>query len=106
MVNKNRGNIFKPFDALEGYNEAIKKKEKVKKEKPILTSDRLEELEEVFSNIQIGTNVYIKYFKNDDFFEVIGNVTKIDTVYKKISINNEGTIKVIEIMNIIDIKII
>lgn len=101
MANKNRGNIFKPFDALEGFNSEIKKKEEVKVEKPVLTQDRIEELQEVFNEITIGSNVYIKYYKNNKFIEVTGEIKKIDVVYKKITIQD----KTIEVANIIDIKL-
>lgn len=99
-MNKNRGNIFKPFDALEGYNEEIKKKEIVKVEKPVLTPDRLEELEAVFQEIELGDNIFVKYYKNNAILDVEGNITKIDVVYKKIIVSKVS----IPIENIIDIK--
>lgn len=105
MANKNRGNIFKPFDALEGYNDELHKKEIVTYEKPELTSDRLEELENIFSRIDATTTVSIKYYKNKSFKEIEGNVCNIDTVYKKITVKNENKV-IIPIEDILDIKII
>ena len=101
MQNK-RGSIFKPFAALKGFDEAIKEKEEIKYEKPILSEDKLEELQEKFMRISQGSLVYIKYYKNKKYLEVEGKVEKIDNVYRKIVLD---TIT-IEINNILEIEIL
>ena len=104
MQNK-RGSIFKPFAALKGFDDAIKEKEEIKYEKPVLSSDKLEELQEEFSLLSIGSSVYVKFYKNSKFYEIEGIITKIDTVYKRLVIVESGKEIKVEINNIIDLKV-
>lgn len=104
MQNK-RGSIFKPFAALKGFDDAIKEKEEIKYEKPILSSDKLEELQDEFSKMDTGSLVYVKYYKNNKFYETNGTIKKIDTVYKKLILEYDDKEIKIEINCIIDLKV-
>ena len=106
MQNK-RGSIFKPFAALKGFDEAIKEKEDVKCEKPILSSDKLEELEESLSAITETDLLLLKYYRNQHIYTINCYIKKIDYVYKKITAYDIESDKqlIIDVNNILDIKI-
>lgn len=103
MQARTRAKQFLPFDALKGLQEALREKENEYEEKKELSEETLNELDSVFNRIEIGSIVNIKYYKNREYVEIKGIVTKIDYIKKKIILNNE---KNINIADIIFIKII
>ncbi len=98
-----RAKQFLPFDALKGLQEALREKEIEYEEKRELSEETLNELDSIFNRIEVGCKVKIKYYKNRKYNEIIGLVTSIDLIKKKIQINKEFNISVSDIANI-DIK--
>lgn len=99
-----KGVQYKPYDALKGFQSALKEKEEDQKkvDKPILDNDRLEELENVITNLYIDCLVEVEYYSASKIKFLSGKVKKIDYVNKKITIE---TI-VISINNICNIKVL
>ena len=95
-----RAKQFLQFDALAGLQEALREKEVEKKKKKDLSEETLTKLDESFNKIEIGSNVKIKYYKNRKYNEIIGEVTNIDYVRKKIQINKSENINISDIINI------
>ena len=56
---------FLPFDALKGFNEALRKAEKEEQEK----------LD--FSKFKVGDSVFIQYYYQLDYMEIVGTIQKI-----------------------------
>ena len=68
-------------------NELIREQNKINK--PILTEDKINEIEEyIISSYQAGTKIDIKYFKNYKFERIEGFITKLDPLTKKITLEN------------------
>lgn len=81
---------FLPFDALKGFKEALVEKEIEYDKRIDLTEDSYIELENQLNKIQKGSKVKIKYYKNKKYIEIVGEVTNIDYIRKKIRINDEN----------------
>ena len=97
-----RAKQFLPFDALKGLKEALREKEKEieYEEKRELSEESLEELEEEFNKINIGSIVKIKYYKNRQYIEAKGEITKIDYNKKRIQIDKMEEINISDILSI------
>ena len=95
-----RAKQFLPFDALKGLKEALREKEIEYEEKRELSEESLEELEEEFNKINIGSIVKVKYYKNRQYIETKGEITKIDYNKKKIQINKMEEINISDILTI------
>ena len=68
-------------------NELIREQNKVKK--PILTEEKIEEIEDyIISSYQSSIEIDIKYYKNYKFERIKGIITKIDALNKKITLEN------------------
>ena len=74
----NRGKQFLPFDALKGFQEALKEKEKIYIEKMELLDDEIELINRQLLKLKIGMMVKIKYYDNGNYLEIQGMVSKID----------------------------
>ncbi len=104
MHNFDRGLIkWLPFDALTGFKKAITelKRKRLKKEKPILSEDQNEVLNNklgVVSKFNLVCEIY--YYKEGYIEFVVGEIKKVDQVKKQILING---IK-IKISNILEIN--
>ena len=102
VVNRvSRAKQFLPFDALKGFQEALREKEVEYEEKRELSEETLTELDECFNKIEIGSIVKIKYYKNRKYNKIEGRVTKIDYIRKKIQIDNSENINISDIVNIL-----
>lgn len=89
MSDDNRCKIFMPFDALKGFKEAIKEKEKIVVEKKNLTEDDYELLNQEFNKIKKGTIVKVIYYKNEEYLEYTGMVSDIHIALRFIKIVKE-----------------
>jgi len=96
-----RAKQFLPFDALKGLQEALREKEIEHEEKRELSEESLKELEKKFNKIEKGSQVKIKYYKNNEYIEIAGVVTNIDYIKKKIQINKTENINISDILKII-----
>lgn len=95
-----RAKQFLPFDALKGLKEALKEKEIEYEEKRELSEESLTELDNIFNRIEIGDNITIKYYKSRRYNEIKGRVTKIDFIKKKIQIDNENNINMVDVVSL------
>lgn len=95
-----RAKIFLPFDALKGFQEALREKEKVLVSKRILSNEEKEKISNKLIQIKKGMIIKIIYFENDEYIELEGIVSSIDFVYKTIKIVK----KEILFSDILDIK--
>ena len=84
MTRASRAKQFLPFDALSGFKEALKEKEIKKEAKIELSEDSLQELENKLNELEKGSIIKLKYYKNNRYIETIGTVAKIDYMRKKI----------------------
>ena len=96
-----RAKQFLPFDALKGLQEALREKEQEQEEKIELSEESLLELNNSFNKIEIGSKVKIKFYKNNKYIEIMGIITDIDYIKKKILVNEEQYINISDIINII-----
>lgn len=96
----NRARQFLPFDALKGLKEALREKEIEFEEKRELSEESLTELDNIFNRIEIGDNITIKYYKNRRYIETIGVVTKIDFIKKKIQIDKDNNINMVDVVSL------
>lgn len=102
MVRASRAKLFLPFDALKGFNEALKEREVEYEERKELAEDACEELEMQLNRVERDTKVKIKYYKNKRYITLAGKITNIDYMKKKIQIDEQYNINVCDI---IDIKV-
>ena len=101
MVNRvSRDKQFLPFDALKGLKEALREKELENEERKELSEESLIELESKFNKIEKGSKVRIKYYGDKRYVEIVGIITNIDYIKKKIQINKKVNINVSDIVNI------
>ena len=101
MVNRVlRAKQFLPFDALKGLQEELRKKEIEYEEKKELSEERLNELNNSFNQIEKGSFIKIKYYKNKKYNEISGIVTDINYIKKKIKINENENINISDIIDI------
>lgn len=88
-----RAKQFMPFDALKGFKEALKEKEKIIVDKIDLCEDAIIEINNILINLKVGDIVKVVYFKQNEYIEVIGMISKIKNdffviVKEKIMYNN------------------
>ena len=104
MPIKERAKIFAPFDALKGFREMLVEEEVIKEPKKELSEDLIIYLSNMINSLEVGMLVEVKHYvlKDECYKKTIGIFTKLDKVYKKISIVKTK----INIEDIIDIKII
>lgn len=96
-----RAKQFLPFDALKGLQAALREKEIEYEDKKELTEDSLLELEKEFNKMEKGSKVKIRYYKDRKYIDISGIVTNIDSVRKKIQINQIENINMCDIIKII-----
>ncbi len=101
VVNKlDRAKQFLPFDALKGFQEALRQKEEEFEERKELSEESCLELSSKINEIEIGETIKLKYYKYKKYIEVIGVITKIDFIKKKIQLNRIENINFCDIVNI------
>ena len=95
-----RAKLFVPFDALKGLQEILREKEKEVEERKELSEETLMALQEELNKIEIGSSVFIKYYKNKKYIDITGIVTRINFVKKKIIINGDIMINMCDIIQL------
>ena len=96
-----RAKQFLPFDALKGLQEALREKEIEYEEKKELSEDTLAELNNKFNQIEKGSFVKIRYYRNGRYSEIKGIVTYIDYIKRKIQIDKIININICDIIDIL-----
>lgn len=98
-----RAKIFMPFDALKGFREAIKEKEKIVVPKKEMTEDDYNKLNLAFQRIKKGSMVKVIYYSKDEYIEYTGMVSEVNEsaryikiVKLKISLDDIKEVNIIE----------
>lgn len=81
--NIERANQFLPYDALRGFRQIIKQKERIKVEKKDLSPDTCDELNCKILQVKPGMIIRIVYYCQDEYIALEGMVAKIDLEYSK-----------------------
>ena len=98
-----RAKLFVPFDALKGLQEILREKEREVEERKELSEESLMELQEELNKVEIGSTVFIKYYKNKKYIDIMGVVRKINFIKKKIIIDADI---IINMCDIIELKLV
>ena len=97
----NRAQIFQSFDALKGFREILKEKERVIVPKKMLSEDDLAELDYKIHQVKIGMIIQITYYDNGQYIQIEGKVAKLNLDTKMIQIVKTK----LDLKNITDISI-
>ena len=81
-----RAKLFIPFDALKGYKEALREKERIVCEKKVLSEEQMEELSNKILSIHKRDIIKVVYFDKDEYIELTGMVSQLDYVERTITI--------------------
>ena len=95
-----RARQFLPFDALKGFKEAIKERQKIKVEKPVLSEEMAIELSYKLNQVKKGMIVKIVHYDNEEYIETFGMVSEFSDVFNYLKIVK----KKILFENILDIQ--
>lgn len=95
-----RARQFLPFDALKGFQEALKEKEIEYVEKRELSEDSIEQLSKEISLLLKGDMIKIKYYTNKQYKYIEGTIKKVDSVKKSIILLGDTTIRFDDIIEI------
>ena len=97
-----RARQFMPFAALTGYSEIIRQREKIIEPRKELSEDEAAVLSEKMSNIKKGMLIKITYYDNDGYDTMVGLVSKIDVIYRILTIVKTN----VHLDDIIDVEVI
>ena len=103
MANKSKCNQYQPFDALKGFSDTLREKEKERNyvDKKVLSDERIETINNLLCSLKLNEYVSVIYYKNISFYdkgeyvtkgeyvEIRGNVKRIDIINQKIKISND-----------------
>lgn len=84
----NRAKQFVPFAAVKGYEEALRAKEKIVVEKIELSEEKKEELDFKLHQIKKNDIITVVYFYKDEYIQLEGMVSRVDTDAKILKIVN------------------
>lgn len=101
---KDRGIIkWAPFDALNGFSEAIAlyKYNKGKREKPVLEYDQLEILDRTLKEaISDNKEIQVFYYQDGYIKSLFGYVKKVDEIFRLIILDNGFKLEISDVVNI------
>ncbi|MEE0954583.1 MAG: YolD-like family protein [Eubacterium sp.] len=89
MPNSRRARIFAPFDALNGFDEAIRARQKVSVPKVELTDYGAEELDFKLHALKEGQKISVTYYhrgKIREYLKITGILSKVDIQTKEITV--------------------
>ncbi len=89
MANSDRARQFMPYDALKGFKEEIKKREKIRVPKKELSPDGIEMLDYKLQQVKKGMMIKVIYFSNNEYLVLEGMVSNMDPIEHKITIVKE-----------------
>ena len=102
MIREERARLFMPFDALTGFKEALKEKEKVHIARKELSDEVNEELSMKIKAMDINKIIEVTYYDGDKYTKIEGKVNKIDKLNRRIIIDS----KEINLFDVISIEIV
>ena len=74
----NRAKQFAPFDALKGFQEALRKKEKMPIPRKELAEEKAEEINEKLKQLTTGKLITVMYYNDGEYIQLTGTVVKIE----------------------------
>lgn len=83
-----RAKQFAPFDALRGFRDALREKERIVVPKPELSEEMKEELDRNFSQVKLKDIITVVYFQKDECLKVTGMVSRISITSRTLQIVN------------------
>lgn len=84
-----RAKQFAPFDALKGFREALRERERITADKIELSDETKEELDFKLHQIKPGMLITVIYFNNGEYEKVTGMVSKLSETSRTLSIVNK-----------------
>ena len=84
-----RAKIFMPFDALKGFKEALKEKEKIVVEKIELSPEEKDKLIAKLDMLKKGMLVKVTYYNGEEYLELRGILSMVNSCDKVIAIVKE-----------------
>lgn len=81
-----RAGQFMPFAALKGFYDLIRERERIIVPKHEITEDKAEELTELIKKVEKGKIIKVIYYSDGEYVSSEGIVTKIDFVFRKLTI--------------------
>lgn len=88
MSSSDRAKQFLPFDALNGFQLALREKEKIIVDKKELSEEMKEELSKKLNSLEIGDKVKIIHYKNKQYKIDVGIFNQINRVQRFIIVGN------------------
>lgn len=76
-----RARQFLPFDALKGFKEVIKKREKIKVDKIELSEDVAVELSYKLNQIKKGMIIKVIHYQDNEYIETFGIVSEFNETF-------------------------
>lgn len=103
MSIEDRAAQFGAFDALTGLKGIIgQRNEELNYVEKIELSEELQEkISDTIQMLEVGDLVKIKYYKNNQYWEIENKVQKIDIIKKKIILANDIKINVVDIFELL-----
>jgi len=88
MTREDRAKQFMPFAALKGYEIALREKERIVVPKSELSDEYKEELDHRLRQVEKNDMVTVIYFHKDEYLQMTGVVSRIDTTARVLKIVN------------------
>ncbi len=88
MAQADRAKQFMPFDALKGFREALREKERILVPKRELSEEMKEELDRRLGLIKKNDMVTVEYFCAGEYVQVSGRVSGIDDNARVLTVVN------------------
>lgn len=88
MDKADRAKQFMPFDALKGFRDALKEKEKIIVPKIELSEEAKDALDRKLHQMQRNDIVTVVYFEKDEYLKVTGMVSRLDVTARILAIVN------------------
>lgn len=86
MDQADRAKQFLPFDALKGFREALREKERILVSKHELAEEDWEDLNRRLRQVKKRDVVKVKYFHEGEYHEITGSVLKIEETQEVICV--------------------
>lgn len=88
MDREERAKQFMPFAALKGYEDALRKKEKIIVPKIEISEERKEELDLILHQVHKNDIITVTYFYKEEYLEITGMVSRLDVDARVLKIVN------------------
>lgn len=86
MTPAERAKQFMPFAALRGYEDALRKRERVVVPRAELSEEAGEELDRRLSRLSVKDMVTVTYFKDGEYLKITGMLSRIDVTAKVLKV--------------------